>query len=100
MREEPFANDQFRFRRLDLSSSVPTDVSACFVRGDVEELARKTLIPMQVGKLPQSLYCIQLNAPPFQDELKQPPMKNTCPSFGSTKRRPIGVSSARLSEAD
>jgi tetratricopeptide (TPR) repeat protein/transglutaminase-like putative cysteine protease len=78
-REERFASEKFRFQKLNLSSSVPTGVSACFVRGDVEELACKTSIPMQVGKLPQAIYCIQLNAPPFQDEARQPPSEKYMP---------------------
>ena len=99
-REERFANDQFRFQKVDLSSSVPTDVSACFVRGDVEELACKTSIPMQVGKLPQSLYCIQLNAPPFQDELKQPPYEKYMPVVWINEAKADWGVLARLSEAD
>jgi tetratricopeptide (TPR) repeat protein len=86
-REARVANEKFRFQKLDLSSSVPADVSACFVRGDIEGLACKTSIPMEVGRLPDAIYCVQLNAPPFQDEARQPPHEKYMPIvwFGDAK---------------
>jgi tetratricopeptide (TPR) repeat protein len=69
----------FVFRETELASSLPVDVSAFFIQGDVKQLKWASSTPLDVQVIGDVLQCVAVTPAFYRSEVRQPPLNTFVP---------------------
>jgi tetratricopeptide (TPR) repeat protein len=69
----------FVFRETEMASSLPVDVSAFFIQGDVKQLKWASSTPLNVEVHDDVLQCVAITPAFYRSEIRQPPLNTFVP---------------------